>query len=40
VLCLGHVNSFYKEPMLVETGWKIAKPLTDMVMENSWDTDK
>lgn len=40
VLCLGHVNSFYKEPMLVETGWKIAKPLTDMVMENTWDTSK
>lgn len=40
VLCLGHVNSFYKEPMLVETGWKIAKPLTDMVMENSWDAAK
>ncbi|OIQ87739.1 5,6-dimethylbenzimidazole synthase [mine drainage metagenome] len=40
VLCLGHVNSFYKEPMLVETGWKIAKPLTDMVMENSWDATK
>ena len=40
VLCLGHVNSFYKEPMLVETGWAIAKPLCDMVMENSWDTEK
>jgi 5,6-dimethylbenzimidazole synthase len=40
VLCLGHVNSFYKEPMLVETGWKIAKPLTDMLMENSWDAAK
>lgn len=38
VLCLGNVNSFYKEPMLVETGWKIAKPLADMVMENSWNT--
>lgn len=38
VLCLGHVDSFYKEPMLVETGWKIAKPLADMVMENSWNT--
>lgn len=36
VLCLGHVSSFYKEPMLVETGWKQAKPLTDMVMENIW----
>jgi len=40
VLCLGHVNNFYKEPMLVETGWKTAKPLADMVMENSWDTFK
>ncbi len=37
VLCLGHVNTFYKEPMLVETGWKTAKPLAEMVMENSWD---
>jgi 5,6-dimethylbenzimidazole synthase len=38
ILCLGHVNSFYKEPMLVETGWKTAKPLADMVMENHWDS--
>lgn len=36
VLCLGQVNSFYKEPMLVETGWRQAKPLSEMVMENSW----
>lgn len=41
ILCIGHVNSFYKEPMLVETGWKQAKPLADMVMENAWqNTDK
>ncbi|MDP1597336.1 MAG: 5,6-dimethylbenzimidazole synthase [Methylotenera sp.] len=40
VLCLGHVNSFYKEPMLVESGWKTARPLADMVMENSWETFK
>lgn len=36
VLCLGHVNSFYKEPMLIETGWTRAKPLEELVMENSW----
>ncbi|HSH53774.1 MAG TPA: nitroreductase family protein, partial [Methylotenera sp.] len=36
VLCLGHVSSFYKEPMLVETGWATAKSLEEMVMENSW----
>lgn len=39
VLCLGHVSSFYKEPMLVETGWKTEKPLSDMLMENSWNYD-
>ena len=36
VLCLGHVESFYKEPMLVETGWALAKPLAEMLMENGW----
>ena len=36
ILCLGHVASFYKEPMLVETGWKTEKPLNEMLMENSW----
>jgi 5,6-dimethylbenzimidazole synthase len=40
IVCLGHVSSFYKEPMLVETGWKTAKPLADMVMENHWDSEK
>ena len=39
VLCLGHVASFYKEPMLVETGWKTEKPLFEMLMENSWKQD-
>lgn len=39
VLCLGHVDSFYKEPMLVETGWKIEKPLSEMLMENGWKQD-
>lgn len=38
VLCLGHVDNFYKEPMLVETGWAKEKPLAEMLMENSWDT--
>jgi 5,6-dimethylbenzimidazole synthase len=36
ILCLGHVNSFYKEPMLVEEGWAKEKPLSDMLMENTW----
>jgi 5,6-dimethylbenzimidazole synthase len=37
VLCLGHVASFYKEPMLVERGWIKARPLAEMVMENIWE---
>ena len=40
VLCLGHVDSFYREPMLVEQGWKIAKPLFEMVMENGWNISR
>ncbi len=36
ILCIGHVNTFYNEPMLVEAGWKQARPLADMVMENQW----
>ena len=36
VLCLGHVESFYKEPMLVESGWAVEKPLNEMLMENTW----
>jgi 5,6-dimethylbenzimidazole synthase len=40
ILCLGHVNTFYKEPMLIETGWKQAKPLSEMVMENHWKNTK
>jgi 5,6-dimethylbenzimidazole synthase len=38
VLCLGHVNSFYKKPMLVEQGWREEKPLSEMLMENGWKT--
>jgi len=38
ILCLGHVNTFYKEPMLVETGWARERPLSDMLMENGWES--
>ncbi len=36
ILCLGHVNSFYKTPMLVEEGWKTERPISELVMENCW----
>jgi len=38
ILCLGYVNSFYKEPMLVEEGWAKEKPLSEMLMENGWNS--
>lgn len=38
ILCLGYVNTFYKSPMLVEEGWTIEKPLSEMLMENGWQT--
>ncbi len=37
ILCIGHVNSFYKSPMLVEEGWKTEQPLSEMLMENAWE---
>ena len=40
VLCLGHVNNFYKEPMLVETGWATEKTLDEMLMQNSWENNE
>lgn len=36
ILCLRYVNTFYKEPMLIEEGWATAKPLSNMLMENGW----
>lgn len=36
ILCIGHVNTFYKAPMLVEEGWTTEKPLSAMLMENGW----
>ena len=39
ILCLGYVNSFYKEPMLVKEGWLTEKPLSDILMDNYWESD-
>ncbi|KQX75557.1 MULTISPECIES: 5,6-dimethylbenzimidazole synthase [Aeromicrobium] len=36
VLCLGPVEEFYDRPMLEETGWAVARPLTDLVSVNGW----
>lgn len=36
ILCLGRVDQFYAQPMLVEEAWAKEKPLSEMVMENEW----
>jgi len=33
LLCLGPVASFYERPMLEELGWREARPLADMLMD-------
>jgi 5,6-dimethylbenzimidazole synthase len=36
LLCLGHVERFYPEPMLESEGWATRKPLSACVFENTW----
>ena len=36
LLCLGHVEAFYPEPMLVQEGWASARPIAELVFENTW----
>ena len=40
ILCLGHVEKFYDEPMLEQQGWIASGQLADVVMENHWQEDK
>jgi 5,6-dimethylbenzimidazole synthase len=36
ILCIGHVDEFYPEPMLAIEGWAKRGELSDYVMENAW----
>lgn len=36
ILCLGHVEAFYPAPMLELEGWVKARPLSELVFENTW----
>lgn len=36
ILCLGHVEEFYSQPMLELQGWAQAAPLQQYLMENYW----
>ena len=37
VLCLGPVERFYSEPMLVTEGWAKERPLEQLLFENQWE---
>ena len=36
ILCLGPVKDFYTQPMLVDVGWREAKPLDELLFQNQW----
>ncbi len=36
VLCLGHVDAFYPEPLLETVGWDTRRPAEETVLENGW----
>jgi len=36
ILCLGHVDSFYHEPMLITENWTSKTEINQLVYENSW----
>ena len=40
IICLGHVDRFYDQPMLVQEGWIKQGQLDDVLMENGWDDNK
>lgn len=40
ILCLGHVDEFYDQPMLVKEGWATRGNLADYVMCDTWEPDK
>jgi len=36
VLCLGHVEAFYPEPLLETLGWDRRRPMADLVFQDTW----
>lgn len=39
ILCLGHVDAFYEEPMLETAGWDRRRSLESLLFENRWGQD-
>ena len=40
ILCLGHVDAFYPEPMLKTVNWANERPLEALLFHNTWDCIK
>ncbi len=38
VLCIGHVSTFYDQPLLQQEGWAERQAIDDLVFENFWNT--
>jgi len=36
ILCIGHVDSFYEEPMLISEKWTTKTDVESLMYENSW----
>ena len=36
ILCLGHVDTFYPVPMLVQENWTTEQPIQEFVFHNTW----
>ena len=37
ILCLGHVDDFYQQPMLEQENWRQRQPLDELIFENRWE---
>jgi 5,6-dimethylbenzimidazole synthase len=39
ILCLGHVDDFYQQPMLEQENWRQRQPLDELIFENRWENN-
>lgn len=40
ILCIGPVPGFYEQPMLESEGWDRRRPLSELITENRWKSEK
>jgi len=37
ILCLGHIDAYYQQPMLEQENWRQRQPLEELIFENRWE---